>query len=159
MLLSMTGFGEARHQQDGLVISVEIRAINSRYFKLTCRTSDGYGGLESEIENALRGLIKRGTVQVNLRVERTASPEQFRLNELVRRRLTTLEDPREVVTDPNARYSGVEVSEKTLLPGNNALLGETRFEVWLTQSEAQIPGAHPQPTGVPVVKESQEKAS
>jgi uncharacterized protein YbjT (DUF2867 family) len=88
-----------------------------------------------------------------------AGPEQFRLNELVRRRLATLKDPREVVTDPNARYSGAKVSEKTLLPGNNARLGETRFEVWLTQPAAQIPGAHPQPTGVPVVTESQEKAS
>jgi uncharacterized protein YbjT (DUF2867 family) len=91
-----------------------------------------------------------------------AGPEQFRLDELVRRRLATLEDPREVVTDPNARYSGTKVSEKTLLPGNNARLGETRFEVWLTQPAAQIPGAHPQPTGVPVVtkeKESQAKAS
>ena len=91
-----------------------------------------------------------------------AGPEQFRLDELVRRRLATLEDPREVVTDPNARYSGAKVSEKTLLPDNNARLGETRFEVWLTQPAAQIPGVHPQPTGVPVAtkeKESQEKAS
>ena len=91
-----------------------------------------------------------------------AGPEQFRLDELVRRRLATLEDPREVVTDPNARYSGAKVSEKTLLPDNNARLGETRFEVWLTQPAAQIPGVHPQPTGVPMVtkeKESQEKAS
>ena len=91
-----------------------------------------------------------------------AGPEQFRLDELVRRRLATLEDSRAVVTDPNARYSGAKLSEKTLLPGNNARLGETRFEVWLTQPAAQIPGAHPQPTGVPVVtkeKESQEKAS
>ncbi len=91
-----------------------------------------------------------------------AGPEQFRLDELVRRRLATLEDPREVITDTNARYSGAKVSEKTLLPGNNARLGETRFEVWLTQPAAQIPGAHPQPTGFPVVtkeKESQAKAS
>jgi uncharacterized protein YbjT (DUF2867 family) len=91
-----------------------------------------------------------------------AGPEQFRLDEPVRRRMATLEDPREVVTDPNARYSGAKVSEKTLLPGNNARLGETSFEVWLTQPAAQIPGAHPQPTGAPVVtkeKESQEKAS
>jgi uncharacterized protein YbjT (DUF2867 family) len=91
-----------------------------------------------------------------------AGSEQFRLDELVRRRLAALKDPREVVTDPNARYSGAKVSEKTLLPGNNARLGETRFEVWLTQSAAQIPGAHPQPTGVQVVtkeKEGQEKAS
>ena len=61
-------------------------------------------------------------------------PEQFRLDELVRRRLATLKDPREVIADPKALYSGATVSEKTLVPGNNAQLGETRFETWLTQS-------------------------
>lgn len=63
-----------------------------------------------------------------------AGPEQFRVDELVRRRLAALNDPREVVADPNARYSGAKISEKTLLPGNNARLGETRFESWLNQS-------------------------
>jgi uncharacterized protein YbjT (DUF2867 family) len=63
-------------------------------------------------------------------------PEQFRLDELVRRRLASLKDPRRVITDPNARYSGAKISEKTLVPGNNARLGETRFETWL-QSAAQ----------------------
>jgi uncharacterized protein YbjT (DUF2867 family) len=63
-------------------------------------------------------------------------PEQFRLDELVRRRLATLKDSREVVADPDARYSGAKISEKTLVPGYNARLGETRFETWLTQSAA-----------------------
>jgi uncharacterized protein YbjT (DUF2867 family) len=61
-------------------------------------------------------------------------PEQFRLDELVRRRLATLKDPREVIADPQALYSGAKVSERTLVPGNNARLGETRFEAWLSQS-------------------------
>jgi len=63
-------------------------------------------------------------------------PEQFRLDELVRRRLESLKDPRKVITDPNARYSGAKISEKTLVPGSNARLGETRFETWL-QSAAR----------------------
>jgi uncharacterized protein YbjT (DUF2867 family) len=91
-----------------------------------------------------------------------AGPEQFRLDELVRRRLASLRDPREVVADPNARYSGAKIGEKTLVPGNNARLGETRFETWLTQPAAQIPSAQPQPTGVGAltgVKESHKKAS
>jgi uncharacterized protein YbjT (DUF2867 family) len=66
-----------------------------------------------------------------------AGPEQFRLDELVRRRLASLKDPREVIADPNARYAGAEISEKTLLPGNTARLGETRFEDWLRQSQAR----------------------
>jgi hypothetical protein len=89
-------------------------------------------------------------------------PEQFRMDELVRRRLAFLKDPREVIADPNARYSGAKISERTLVPGNDARLGETRFETWLTQPAAQIPSAHPQPAGVAVVskeKESHAKAS
>jgi len=58
-------------------------------------------------------------------------PEQFRLDDLVRRRLASLKDTREVIADPNARYSGAKISERTLVPGNNARLSETRFERWL----------------------------
>ncbi len=89
-------------------------------------------------------------------------PEQFRLDELVRRRVATLNDSREVIADPNARYSGAKISERTLVPSNNARLGETRFEIWLTQPIAQIPGAHRQPAGAAVVtkqKEGHAKAS
>jgi uncharacterized protein YbjT (DUF2867 family) len=77
-------------------------------------------------------------------------PEQFRVDELVRRRLASLNDSREVIADPNARYSGAKLSERTLVPGNNARLGETRFETWLTQPAAQVPSAHAQATGVAV---------
>ena len=63
-------------------------------------------------------------------------PEQFRLDELVRRRLASLDDRRKVIADPKALYSGAKISEKTLVPGDNARLGETRFETWLKQSPA-----------------------
>jgi uncharacterized protein YbjT (DUF2867 family) len=65
--------------------------------------------------------------------------EQFRLDELVRQRLAALHDPREVIADPDARYSGAKISLRTLLPDKTARLGKTRFETWLTQSAAQIP--------------------
>jgi uncharacterized protein YbjT (DUF2867 family) len=63
-----------------------------------------------------------------------AGPEQFRVDELVRRRLAALKDTREVIADPNARYGGAKISERTLLPGKDARLGETTFETWLKQS-------------------------
>lgn len=68
-----------------------------------------------------------GTVEIG-------GPEKFRLDELVRRDLAARKDPREVVTDPHGRYYGIEVSERTLIPGDDAQLGETRFETWLSQS-------------------------
>ncbi len=68
-----------------------------------------------------------GTVEIG-------GPEQFRLDELVRRRLAQLNDSREVITDAKALYSGAAVSERTLLPGKDARLGETRFETWASQA-------------------------
>lgn len=70
-----------------------------------------------------------GTVEIG-------GPEEFRLDELVRRRLAALKDSREVVADPKALYSGAKISEKTLVPGHNARLGETHFEAWLSRSAA-----------------------
>jgi uncharacterized protein YbjT (DUF2867 family) len=65
-----------------------------------------------------------------------AGPEQFRLDELIRGRLKASNDPREVITDPHATYFGITPSERTLLPGADARIAETRFEDWLKQSAA-----------------------
>src|SRR5262249_54575088 len=70
-----------------------------------------------------------GTVEIG-------GPEQFRIDELVRKQLTALKDPREVVADPEARYSGAKLSLRTLVPESTARLGETRFESWLIKSAA-----------------------
>ena len=43
------------------------------------------------------------------------------------------DDPREVVADPHARYFGTELGERSLVPGDDAELGPTRFEDWLGQ--------------------------
>jgi uncharacterized protein YbjT (DUF2867 family) len=60
-------------------------------------------------------------------------PEQFRLDELVRRYLAARDDPRSVIVDPNARYYGAKLGERTLVPGDNATIGETRFGDWLSR--------------------------
>jgi uncharacterized protein YbjT (DUF2867 family) len=65
-----------------------------------------------------------------------AGPEQFCLDELIRGVLTKRNDPRDVVTDPQARYFGVNPSERALLPGADARLAETRFSDWLEQQLA-----------------------
>jgi uncharacterized protein (TIGR00255 family) len=79
----MTGFGEARGQSNGVAVAIEVRTINSRHFKLSFRTSEGYAALEPEIEATTRDAIKRGTVQLNLRVERPVSSEDYRINAAV----------------------------------------------------------------------------
>jgi uncharacterized protein (TIGR00255 family) len=79
----MTGFGEAHYQGDGLTISIEVRTINSRYFKLSMKCGEGYSALEPEIENVVRQQIRRGTLQVSLRVDRPKQPEDFQINTAV----------------------------------------------------------------------------
>ena len=64
-------------------------------------------------------------------------PEKFRLDELGRQYLAANKDSREVVADPKARYYGVDISERTLLPGDDAQLGKTRFVTWLNPSAAK----------------------
>ena len=77
---SMTGFGEAHCVESGLAVSVEVRTINSRYFKLSLRTTEGYGSLEPQVEAVVRKRIRRGTVLVFVRVERARAPEDYRIN-------------------------------------------------------------------------------
>lgn len=78
----------------------------------------------SAVGQVATGSPVNGTVEVG-------GPEKFRLDELARLALAVWEDPREVVTDPHARYYGIEVKERTLVPEEDAKLGKIRFEDWL----------------------------
>jgi uncharacterized protein YbjT (DUF2867 family) len=83
-----------------------------------------------------------GTVATSLPlngVVEIGGPEQFGLDELVRRYLAAFQDPREVISDTHAPYYGIQVSERTLVPDNDARLGETRFEDWLIRATKQVP--------------------
>lgn len=82
------------------------------------------------------------------RIVEVGGPEQFRFDELIRLGLSAHNDPRDVIADPHARYFGTELSEYSLVPGNDALLGEIRFEDWLRQSARQMPSGSSQPTAV-----------
>lgn len=81
MLLSMTGFGDSRHQDDRLAVSVEVRTVNNRYLKITTKCSDSYAAFEGDIEKIVRELISRGTVNVFVRVDRLRTDEDYQLNQ------------------------------------------------------------------------------
>ena len=65
-----------------------------------------------------------------------AGPEQFQFDEPVRRVLAAANDPREIVTHAAARYFGIEVGDRTLVPGDGAILGEIRLDEWLARAAA-----------------------
>lgn len=75
-----------------------------------------------------------GTVEIG-------GPERYLFNEFISRGLNARNDPREVVADPHARYFGAELSERSLVPDDGALLGEMRFEAWLAGPANQNPAS------------------
>jgi uncharacterized protein YbjT (DUF2867 family) len=93
-----------------------------------------------DVASALAGIAMgspvKGTVEIG-------GPEKVRLDELIRRELASRKDPREVISDPKARYYGIAVSERTLVPNDDARLGATRFEDWLRVTKL-VPKTAPQ---------------
>ena len=73
------------------------------------------------------GTPLNGTLEV-------AGPEVFRLDDLIRQGLKARNDPRTVVSDKNARYFGAILDKSTLIPGDNATLGEVSFQNWMAAS-------------------------
>jgi uncharacterized protein YbjT (DUF2867 family) len=65
-----------------------------------------------------------------------AGPERLPMSELVARYLKATNDPREVVSDPQAPYFGVRVDDRSLVPGDNPHLGTIRLEEWLGEPRA-----------------------
>jgi uncharacterized protein YbjT (DUF2867 family) len=65
-----------------------------------------------------------------------AGPERAPLNEIVARYLKAVGDPREVVSDPEARYFGGRIEERSLVPLGEARLGRIGFDDWLRRSQA-----------------------
>jgi uncharacterized protein YbjT (DUF2867 family) len=67
-----------------------------------------------------------------------AGPERAPFNEFVVRYLKAVGDPREVVSDPEARYFGSRVEERSLVPLGEARLGHIGFDEWLRRSPAAV---------------------
>ena len=71
----------------------------------------------------------------------TAGPRPYRLDEFVRLGLSAQKDPREVVTSPEAPYFGSVLSERSLMPGDGARIGEVTFQAWQQQAAMPNPAA------------------
>jgi uncharacterized protein (TIGR00255 family) len=83
VLLSMTGYGEARGTVAGVHVLAELRSVNNRHFKLSLRCPDAWGRFEPDLERVLREQITRGTVTLLLRSQRAAEEASGRINSSV----------------------------------------------------------------------------
>jgi uncharacterized protein (TIGR00255 family) len=112
VLLSMTGFGEARLQDERWSVTVEVRSVNNRHLKFTARISEPYGALEPELERLVRETARRGTVQLTLKVDRPRRAEDYRLNLVA---LTSYRDQLLALLGPSS--GPVDLSALLALPG------------------------------------------
>ncbi|HXN64762.1 MAG TPA: YicC/YloC family endoribonuclease [Candidatus Acidoferrales bacterium] len=78
-LKSMTGFAEARLEHDGWALRVSLRSVNHRFLDLHLRLPEGLEALEPEIRRVLRDRLRRGHVDVNVRVD-AAGAAAVRIN-------------------------------------------------------------------------------
>lgn len=81
MISSMTGFGQACTECDGVVYTVEVRSVNNRYFKAQMRLPDIAAFLEGDIEKLHRDRIHRGTVSYSLRMKNVSGRALFDIDE------------------------------------------------------------------------------
>lgn len=87
--------------------------------------------VSDDVADALTGVTLGAPVNGTIEL---AGPEKIGLDELVRQYLRAKHDARQVVTDDNARYFGAVLNDRSLTPGDNPIIGPTRFKDWLSRA-------------------------
>jgi uncharacterized protein (TIGR00255 family) len=80
MLNSMTGYGEADGELDGVSYAVEIRAVNSRYLKAIIKLPEASAFLEDDVDKQLRRRLSRGTINYVLRLKGVSASALFEID-------------------------------------------------------------------------------
>ncbi len=112
MLLSMTGFGAARLQDDTWSVGVELRTVNNRHFKLSAKITDPYAALEPDLERLIRATIRRGTVNLQIRIDRPRRAEDYRINSVA---LMSYRDQLQALQE--TPRDSVDIASLLVLPG------------------------------------------
>jgi uncharacterized protein (TIGR00255 family) len=80
MINSMTGFGDASGQVNGIAFAVEIKTLNNRYLKSSVKLFEAAAFLEEDVEKLLRENFQRGTVNCSVRLADSASAQVADIN-------------------------------------------------------------------------------
>lgn len=81
MIKSMTGYGDAQGQLNGVTYIVEVKTVNNRYFKTRIKLPDSVAFLEEEIEKLLQQGLSRGTINYTLRLKDISAAVLFDIDE------------------------------------------------------------------------------
>jgi uncharacterized protein (TIGR00255 family) len=73
-LKSMTGYAQARLEQDGWILRVNVRSLNHRFLDLRVRVPEGFESFEPQIRQSVRERLRRGHVEVTLHLETVQGP-------------------------------------------------------------------------------------
>lgn len=82
----------------------------------------------TDVAGAVAGVATNAPLNGRLEI---AGPDQLRFDGVIRLRLSSRNDPRQVIADPHAPYFGSVPGEQSLVPLNGSQLGQIRFEDWL----------------------------
>jgi uncharacterized protein YbjT (DUF2867 family) len=119
----------------------------SQFFEFIGRVADSSSGLDAvhvppafvqpeSADDAAAALADLAVSEPLNGIVEMGGPEQFRLDELIRRVLAAKNDERLVETDIRARFFGAELEAHSLTPGPDARIAPTRFADWLKRSAA-----------------------
>ena len=117
MLVSMTGFGSAAGDSNGISCAIEIRAVNNRFFKAVIKLPDKLAALEPEVEKVLRDTIIRGSLVIAVSVKDTLSTTSVAINRPVLDMYIRQLD--EIVTKLPVKLGAphIELTNLLMLPG------------------------------------------
>lgn len=115
MIYSMTGFGEAAGEFDGVNFTVEIKTVNNRYLKTKTKLPDSLAFLEEQIEKLLRQKLYRGTVNYKLSLKEAVSDAGFEINEPLLKKY--VESLSRIVGEVGSETCRLDVGSLMTLPG------------------------------------------
>lgn len=114
MIRSMTGYGSAQCVEDGVSYTVEIRSLNHRYYKLSCKLPEHLQAHEYSIDKQLRERISRGSVTFSLRIRSDKDGGARPLNTAALR--SYLESLMEAQANQSAKTT-IDMATIAMLPG------------------------------------------
>jgi uncharacterized protein (TIGR00255 family) len=83
LIISMTGFGRAAREQDGLAFDVEARSVNHRHLDLRIRLPRILGDRENALKQRIQGKLSRGKVEIVVNLAASASAAKLVIDETI----------------------------------------------------------------------------